>query len=106
MSFNVSDPDPDITSDRRRVSRNVLVCEVDKDKMTYKITPFSQLMFLACVILCLYLLIKYTSIEGFYDEDINDFLIQVAITLSFLVFGVIIHVSFVNRDLKRSPIIA
>ncbi|MFA5731717.1 MAG: CPBP family intramembrane glutamic endopeptidase [Acidithiobacillus sp.] len=84
---------------KRRISRGVLYCKYNIEKEEYRISYISIFLWLAAIVLCMYLLIKYTSADK-YDDDVLPFIIQICITLAFLFFGIIIHISFVNHSLK------
>ncbi len=83
----------------KRVSVGVLFCEAGKQRKEYSLSFFTLFFIIGSLILNFYLLIKYTSAD-FYDPKLVPFLIQSCITVMFLVFGILIHVSFVNRKVK------
>lgn len=84
---------------RKRVSRGVLYCQYNKETEEYALSYVTILILLGGIILCMYLLIKYTS-AMYFDASILPFIVQIIITMGFLFFGLIIHVALVNRSLK------
>lgn len=84
-------------SSTKRVSKGALYCETGRQRDEYIITYFTVVLFFGTMLFDIYLLIKYANQ---FDETMLPFMVSLWTTLSFYLIGLVLHIGFVNRNLK------
>jgi len=79
-----------------KIFRDNEYCEFGKRKNEYVFSPVSIILIIAQIILDVYLLVKYTSVN-FYDESVNVFIIQIILSITFTMVGLTFNAFFANR---------
>ena len=85
---------------QKRISKGVLFCEMGKQRDEYVISYFTLIIIFVSIGVDIFLLLKYTS-TSVLSADVNAFLIQITVTMSFIMFGFVLHFVFVNRSIKN-----
>jgi len=79
--------------------RNVLFCKMGRQSKEYKLSILSLVIIISGIAFDIYLLIKYTS-ATLYSYDIDSFILQCMIVIFMVIIGILLHLTFVNRNLS------